>query len=298
MRRVVAVCALVLVVLATGVPAQATFPGTNGRIFFDTPFGGEPSQIFSVNASGGGVLQLTSFSDGSSALNPRVSADGGRVVFAVQDPSGQSAVWLMRANGTNRHPVSHDAGYDDSHPNWSPDGTRIVFSRCSQFLFTCRVATMNLNGNDVRELTHGYWHDGAGDTPVYSPDGTWIAFASDRGGYDSRIWVVRSDGTHLRSITPPRITAGLPDWAPGGTHIVFTGGTHVPFIGLVRPDGSGLRRIGPVVCCAQYSPDGKRFTVHNDTGPGLSIMNSDGSGLHLIAGVPPSVGDSAWAAAR
>ena len=79
---------------------------------------------------------------------------------------------------------------------------------------------------------------------------------------------------------------------------MFTGGTHVPFIGLVRPDGSGLRRIGPVVCCAQYSPDGKRFTVHDDTGPGLSIMNSDGSGLHLIAGVPPSVGDSAWAAAR
>jgi Tol biopolymer transport system component len=156
---------------------------------------------------------------------------------------------------------------------------------------------MNLNGNDVRELTHGYWHDAAVDTPVYSPDGTRIAFASDRGGYDSRIWVVRADGTHLRSITPPRITAGLPDWAPDGTHIVFTGGTHVPFIGLVQPDGSGLRRIGPVVCCAQYSPDGKKFSVHADA-PGLSMMNSDGSGLHLVAGVPPSVGDSAWGAAR
>ncbi len=298
MKRVAAVCALAFVVLATSVTAQATFPGKNGRIFFDTPFGANPSQIFSVNASGGGVLQLTSFGDGSSALDPRVSSDGGRVVFAVQDPSGQSAVWLMRANGANRHAVSHDAGYDDSHPNWSPDGSRIVFSRCSQFLFTCRIATMNLNGNDVRELTHGYWHDAAGDTPVYSPDGTRIAFASDRGGYDSRIWVVGADGTHLRSITPPRITAGLPDWAPDGAHIVFTGGTHVPFIGLVQPDGGGLRRIGPVVCCAQYSPDGKRFTVHVDAKPGLSVMNSDGSGLHLVAGVPPSVGDSAWGAAR
>ena len=77
MKRVAAVCALAFVALATGVPAQATFPGENGRIVFDTPFGAEPSQIFSVKASGGGVLQLTSFRDGSSALNPRVSSDGG-----------------------------------------------------------------------------------------------------------------------------------------------------------------------------------------------------------------------------
>ena len=141
-RRAAAVCGVVLLVFAWWVPAaQATFSGRNGRIFFDTPLGAVPSQIFSVKASGGGVLRLTSFSDGSSALNPRVSSNGGRVVFAVQDSSGQSTVWVMNANGTNRHRVSHDGGYDDSHPNWSPDGSRIVFSRCSQFLFTCRLAT-------------------------------------------------------------------------------------------------------------------------------------------------------------
>src|SRR5262249_40591523 len=130
-RRAAAVCGVVLLSLASGVPAQATFPGTNGRIYYDTPLGAEPSQIFSVEAAGGGVVQLAFFRDGSSAVNPRVSADGGRVVFAVLDPTGQSAVWMMNANGTGRHRVSHDDGYDDTHPNWSPDGARIVFSRCS-----------------------------------------------------------------------------------------------------------------------------------------------------------------------
>jgi dipeptidyl aminopeptidase/acylaminoacyl peptidase len=302
-RSVTASRTLVALACAVGLasaaaPAQATFPGANGRIFFDTPFGAEPSQIFSVKPSGGGVVQLTHLRDGSSAMNPRVSRDGGRVVFSVVDPSGGSAVWMMRADGTSPHRISHDSGYDDTHPNWSPDGSRIVFSRCSQFLFTCRIAIMDVRGNRIRELTHGFWHDGSVDTPVWSPDGRRIAFQSDRGGYDSRVWTVRADGGGLRRLTPSRVAAGLPDWSPDGAHIVFTGGTHVPFIGLMRPDGSGLRRIGPVVCCAQYSPDGTKFTVHDDDQPGLAVMGRDGSGLHTVAGVPASVGDATWGAAR
>jgi Tol biopolymer transport system component len=297
-RLLVALTCAVGLAAAAAAPAQATFPGANGRIFFDTQFGAVPSQIFSVRPSGGGVVQLTHFRNGSAAMNPRVSKDGGRVVFAVVNSSGQSAVWVMRADGTGAHRVSHDRGYDDGHPNWSPDGSRIVFSRCSRLLFTCRVATMDVSGNRIRELTHDYWHDGSVDTPVWSPDGTRIAFQSDRGGYDSRVWVVRADGVGLRRLTPSRVTAGLPDWSPDGSHIVFTGGTHVPFIGLMRPDGSDLRRIGPVVCCAQYSPDGRRFTVHDDARPGLAVMAVDGSGLHTVAGVPASIGDATWGAER
>ena len=156
---------------------------------------------------------------------------------------------------------------------------------------------MNLNGNGVRELTHGYWHDGAVDSPsiLRTAPGSLLqatAVAMTRGSGSSEPTARIYDASLRRALQPDSLIGRR-----AGRTIVFTGGTHVPFIGLVLPDGRGLHRIGPVVCCAQYSPDGKRFTVHDDARPGLSVMNSDGSGLHLVPGVPVSVGDSAWGAA-
>jgi hypothetical protein len=48
----------------------------------------------------------------------------------------------------------------------------------------------------------------------------------------------------------------------------------------------------------EYSSDRSKFIVHGDAGPRLSVIASDGSGLHTLPGVPSSVGDQTWGAAR
>jgi len=85
----------------------------------------------------------------------------------------------------------------------SPDGKRILFSRCDDhlhlgFFLGCDLDVMNAAGTGVRRLAGGHWTYVRGQ---YSPNGRQIVVAADRGGFQSALWVMRSDGTRLHRIT-------------------------------------------------------------------------------------------------
>lgn len=54
----------------------------------------------------------------------------------------------------------------------------------------------------------------------YSPDGTHIAFASERSGVQS-VWISDEDGNNVIQISDPEIASGSPQWSPDGSKIVF-----------------------------------------------------------------------------
>src|SRR4051794_11400922 len=84
---------------------RATLPD-NGRIFFSSgfllpnpdPLGSTP-QVFSMRPDGSHVRQLTHVAQGSAAGAPSVSPDGRKVAY-VSNESGDFALWLMNADGT------------------------------------------------------------------------------------------------------------------------------------------------------------------------------------------------------
>jgi TolB protein len=139
---------------------------------------------------------------------------------------------------------------------------------------------MNVNGVGVRRLTHGPL-----DTdPAWSPDGKTIAFARYTGS--GAIWLIDADGSNERQLTTPRGEGDIqPDWSPDGRWIAFSRATG-PFrhdIFVVRPDGTGLRRLtrhtrgnsSPV-----WSPDGKRIVFASTRADrdlaDIYVMNADG----------------------
>jgi TolB protein len=208
----------------------------------------------------------------------------------------------MNANGSGQHQITHDPGFDDNGPAWSPDSTKIVFSRCAVpfgFEAYCDIEVVNADGTGMTKLLGGNWtHHG----PTYSPDGQQIAFSSDRGGYVQAVWVMNSDGSGPRRLTKPAIQASGPEWSPGGSKILFdtiagTPGEIIDSVWVMAADGSRPRKLADDAVSASYSPNGRRIVLNSGLNCAdcsyLSVMNANGTDLHTIV-TDPAVFYSDW----
>jgi len=115
---------------------------------------------------------------------------------------------------------------------------RIAYSR---FVVRSSIWRYTLSTTGVSRPERLITSSGIQATPQYSPDGSAIAFMSDRSGF-MEIWVARSDGSKPRQLTWLNGTGGGPRWSPDGTRISFdmrVQGNHGIYV--VGADG------GPVV---------------------------------------------------
>jgi acylaminoacyl-peptidase len=107
-------------------------------------------------------------------------------------------------------------------PQISPDGSRVVYVRQFSDVMTDRNYTnlwmVNADGSGHRPLTTGDFSDAS---PRWSPDGSRLAFVSDRDG-SAQIWVRYMDSGQMSRITNVQNgPAGLA-WSPDGSHLSFT----------------------------------------------------------------------------
>jgi TolB protein len=109
-------------------------------------------------------------------LEPKYSPNGSRIAFVVEEVSyyGSPGIHVMNADGTGAIQLTGSSSDDD--PAWSPDGTKIAFTR------NHRLWIMNADGSGQTELINENAFDDA--SPAFSPDGTKLAFV--RGGSNIR----------------------------------------------------------------------------------------------------------------
>lgn len=178
----------------------------SGRAGAHAPLGprGLPASLYSVHPTGTDVTRLTFASsyDGDAAWSP----NGSRVAF-VSDRDGSLDVWVMNADGSNQVRLTH-SGADDDRPRWSPDGSRILFARSEEEDGPAAIWIMNADGTDQHQLIAG-----EGGEAVWSPDGQWIAFISDRGGGPD-LYVARANGSLVTPLTADGAPKHHPAWRP------------------------------------------------------------------------------------
>jgi Tol biopolymer transport system component len=139
-------------------PADAAFPGKNGRIAFDSNRDGD-REIFTMTANGKRETPLTSNMIGD--LRPVWSPNGQELAFWSDRP-GNHDVHTMNADGTQVRRLTTSPGLDGD-PAWSPSGSKIAFWSDREGDF--EIFTMNADGTNQRQLTHNGALDG---DPVYS----------------------------------------------------------------------------------------------------------------------------------
>jgi Tol biopolymer transport system component len=186
------------------------------------------SRVFSIrsaNADGSDVRALT-YSSATILAEPAISPDGQFIAFDCRGT--QADVCAMRSDGTGFTKLTDDAA-KDFLPAFSPDGNAIVFSsdRDGDFELYCLASSLvpdacgptdqMIDGRPLRRLTD----EPASDTdPAFSPDGSRIAFATNRDG-NFEIYTMTLDGTELRRLTNNPADDFSPVWSPNGTAIAF-----------------------------------------------------------------------------
>jgi Tol biopolymer transport system component len=207
----------------------------------DGPSYPETQGIWMMHPDGARLTRVTTIPAGVAFdSEPAFSPDGTRLVFtrfrgSCKFPNRNrfiaagctSAIHLVNLDGTGLERIT-PWGNAAASPDWSPDGKRITYHRCCDAGKQGQkldVYVMNANGSGDRRLTtNPPWTGGpfiASGNPVWSPDGTKIAFTQWFAERPSQIMVMNADGSSIQGVTnDPDASFNEPDWGPD-----FFGGT-------------------------------------------------------------------------
>jgi Tol biopolymer transport system component len=249
------------------------------------------------------------------------SQPGGNRIALASEADGDWELVIVDLDAQIYYQLTHNLAYD-FEPVWSPDGSRIAFtsdyllgqispdiepddndgitsSEMRTQLGDRDILIMDNDGSNLVRLGLKGVND---EQPAWSPDGSRIAFVSDRAG-GINIWVMDRGGSNVRQLTDSPRENWMPAWSPDGSMIAFVSNRSGLWeVYLVDAAGGNLRQLtsselqinnwGPA-----WSPDGSTLAYASaEAGDfwNLYTMDADGSNVQQLTDRPGTDFEPVW----
>ncbi len=202
-----------IVSVAGGAPTQLTTdpgydfdPDWHGTEIIFSSFRSGNADVWKISESGGDPVQITDHEGWDNG--PSWSPDGQQIVVSSQQAGGAQVLWVLPIGGGGGEQLTTRPGYE---PDWYSGD--IAFRSGDMNIYVT-----SLVGMTPVQIT---WDPARDLTPCWSPDGTALAFTSDRSGSED-IWVWSFSDSRLSQLTFHSGRDYHPAWSPDGQWIAFS----------------------------------------------------------------------------
>jgi Ca2+-binding RTX toxin-like protein len=248
------------------------FDGDNGPIAYTCG-----ADVCTINPDGSGKTPIL-----TTATDPSWSSDEESIAYV------DTGIGVSVANTDGTGGLSLAAGGTSLEPSFSANGLRVAYSKGSpSHIFTIQSDT---HGGE-QPLTSGSASD---VEPAYSPDGSEIAFASNRDGtYD--IWTIDLSSFALQKVTSLSGDEHHPTWSPTGLTIVFDTGPGGQLYSVPSDGSATATNLSVVGTDAAFSPDRTKIAFINAAG-NLAVMTASAGATPTVIDTTTTNADPDWEA--